>query len=61
MKSHLVHRLADPVDPRVPTNGLVLRVDQNNLEELVGGVLVDPVAVEHPQVGAAPANTLLGR
>jgi hypothetical protein len=38
----------------------VLRVDEDNLEILVGGVLVDPVRVENTQVGAATSDTLLG-
>ena len=37
----------------------MLRVDEDDLVVLVGAVLVDPVAVEHAQVGAAAADTLL--
>jgi hypothetical protein len=37
----------------------VAGVDQDDLEVLVGGVLVDPVRVEDAQVGAAAADTLL--
>ena len=55
----LVNGLDDPVDARVIANGLVLGVDQDNLEVLVGGVLVDPVAVEDTQVGATTTDTLL--
>jgi hypothetical protein len=39
----LVDRVNDPVDPWVTTNSLVLRINENNLEVFVGGVLVDPV------------------
>ena len=53
--------LHNPVDARVATDGLVLRVHQDNLEILVGGILIDPVRVKDSQVGAATANTLLGR
>jgi hypothetical protein len=38
----------------------VLWVDEDDLVVLVGGVLVDPVAVQDAQVGAAAADTLLG-
>lgn len=52
-------RVADPVDAGIAADGLVLGVDTDNLEVLVGGVLVDPVGVQDTQVGAAAANTLL--
>lgn len=52
-------RLADPVDARVAADGLVLRVDKDDLVVLVGRVLVDPVRVEDAQIGATAANTLL--
>jgi hypothetical protein len=42
---HLVHRLDDPVDAGVATDSLVLGVDEDDLEVLVGSVLVDPVGV----------------
>lgn len=51
--------VADPVDARVAADGLVLRVDEDDLVVLVGRVLVDPVGVQDAQVGAAAANTLL--
>ena len=52
-------RLADPVDASIATDSLVLGVDTDNLEVLVGRVLVDPVGVQDTQVGAAAAHTLL--
>lgn len=52
-------RLADPVDAGIAADSLVLGVDADDLEVLVGRVLVDPVGVQHTQVGAAAANTLL--
>lgn len=55
----LVHWLHDPVDAWVAADGLVLRVDKDDLVVLVSGVLVDPVAVEDAQVGATAADTLL--
>jgi hypothetical protein len=55
-----MNRIDDPVDTRIPTNSLVLRIDENDLEVLVCRVLVDPVGVEHTQVGGSAANTFLG-
>jgi len=56
----LVNRVDDPVDPRISADGLVLRVDENDLKVLVGRVLVDPVRVQDAQIGAAATDTLLG-
>lgn len=56
----LVDWLDDPVDAGIAADGLVLWVDEDDLVVLVGGVLVDPVAVQDAQVGAAAADTLLG-
>lgn len=50
----------DPVDAGIAADGLVLRVDEDDLKVLVGGVLVDPVRVQDAQVGTAAADTLLG-
>lgn len=55
----LVDRVDDPVDAGIAADGLVLRVDEDDLVVLVGAVLVDPVRVEDAQVGAAAADTLL--
>lgn len=55
----LVHRVDDPVDAGVTADGLVLRVDEDDLVVLVGRVLVDPVGVQDAQVGATAADTLL--
>jgi hypothetical protein len=41
----LVDGLDDPVDAGVATDGLVLGVDEDDLEVLVGSVLVNPVGV----------------
>lgn len=56
----LVHGGDDPVDAGIAADGLVLRVHEDDLEVLVGRVLVDPVRVQDAQVGAAAADTLLG-
>jgi len=55
----LVDWVGDPVDAGIATDGLVLRVDEDDLEVLVGRVLVDPVGVEDTQVGATATDTLL--
>jgi hypothetical protein len=55
----LVDRIDDPVDTSIATDGFVLRVDEDDFEVLVGGVLVDPVGVENTQVGATTSDTLL--
>jgi hypothetical protein len=49
----------DPVDAGIAADGLVLGVDEDDLEVLVGGVLVDPVRVQDAQVSTAAADTLL--
>ena len=58
-QKYLVNGVDDPVDARVAADSLVLRVDEDDLEVLVGRVLVDPVGVEDTEVGAATADTLL--
>jgi len=54
-----VDRVDDPIDARVAADGLVVGVNKDDLVVLVGGVLVDPVGVKDPQVGAAAADPLL--
>jgi len=56
----LVNGVADPVNAGIAADGLVLGVDENDLEVFVCGVLVDPVRIEDSQVGAAATDTLLG-
>jgi hypothetical protein len=51
--------LADPVDTGIVADDHMVRVDQDDLEIFVSGVLVDPVRVEHSQVSALSADTLL--
>lgn len=57
--SVLVHSPCDPLGVWVAPDRLVEGVNQNHLEELVGGVLAHPVGVEHPQASAVTASTLL--
>ena len=56
----LVDRVRDPRHAGVRADRLVGRVDKNDLEVLVGGVLVDPVGVEHAEAREAAAGPLLG-
>lgn len=56
----LVDWVADPVVTSVSSDGLVGWVQQDDLEVLVGGVLVNPVRVQDSQVGSTAANSLLG-
>lgn len=52
-------RLADPVHARIAADSLVERINTDDLVELEGGVLVNPVAVQDTQVGEAATNALL--
>ena len=60
MNSYLVNRVDDPVDSRITTNGLVLWVNEDDFEVLVGRILVDPVRVEYTKIGAAATNSFFG-
>jgi len=55
----LVNGVDDPVDASITTDGLVLGVHENDLEVLVGRVLVDPVGVQDTQIGTSATDTLL--
>ncbi len=46
----LVDGVDDPVDPGVGPDGLLRGVDKDDLVELVGRILVNPVAVEDAEV-----------
>ena len=58
--SVLHHRSDDPVDPWVTTDGLVVRVDEDDFKVLVARVLADPVRVEDSQRAALSACSFLG-
>ena len=49
----------DPVDSGVSSDGLVEGINKDNLVELEGSVLTNPVRVEDSEVSATSANTLL--
>lgn len=52
-------RVYDPIDTRITTNGFMLRIDKDDLEVFVRGILVDPVRVQDPQICTATSNTFL--
>ena len=56
----LVHGIDDPIDPGVAANSLVFGVDEDHLKVLVDTILVDPVAVQNTQIGAATSDALFG-
>ena len=55
----LVNRVDNPVDAGIVSDGNVGRIHQDDLKVLVGGVLVNPVGVEHSQVQGVSASALL--
>jgi hypothetical protein len=55
----LVDRVDDPVDAGIATDSLVGGIDKDDLEVLVGSILVNPVGVQDTQISALAANTLL--
>jgi hypothetical protein len=57
--SVLHDRPGDPVDLRVAADGLVERVDHDDLEVLVGRVLADPVRAEDAEALDAASDALL--
>ncbi len=54
----LVDRVADPIDASIPTNDLVLRINEDDFVELVSGILIDPVRVQNTEISALATNTL---
>lgn len=53
--------VAQPVDASVATNGLMLWVDQDNLEELEHRILPNPVRVENTKSSTVATCPLLQR
>jgi len=50
---------AHPVDLGVPGDGLVVGIDHDHLEVLVGGILTHPIRVQHTETLESTADTLL--
>lgn len=55
----LHHWASDPVDAWIVADGGVVWINKDDLEVLVGSILVHPIGVEHTQVTAATADALL--
>merc|ERR1712032_1153057 len=58
--SVLVHGIHNPIDAGIVANGVVLGVNENDLEIFVGSVLVNPVWVQHAQIATDTTDTLFG-
>jgi hypothetical protein len=56
----LVNGVTDPVDSGIVADGIVRRIDQQDLVVLVSTIGVDPIGAQHTQVGATGSNTFLG-
>jgi len=56
----LVNRVDNPVDARIVSDSNVGRIHKDHLKVLVGGILVDPVRVQHSHVHGVSTSTLLG-
>ena len=54
-----VYWLANPLSVWVASDSLVEGVDEDDVKVLVRGILSNPVAVQHAQGTALPANTFL--
>ena len=57
--SVLLDRVGDPVDLGVPPDGLVERVDEDDLKVLVGRVLANPVRAEDAESLDTTTNAFL--
>jgi hypothetical protein len=55
----LVNWVADPVNSRIISDHNVLGIDEDDFKVLVCGILVDPVRVQHTEIGSSAAGTLL--
>jgi len=55
----LVHGVGDPVDPGIVADLHMGGVNEDDLVVLHGRVLVDPIRVEHAEVGELPSDLLL--
>jgi hypothetical protein len=56
----LVDGVADPVNSGVVTDADVVGVNKDDLEILVGGILVNPVRVQNTHVSGIASGSLLG-
>jgi len=56
----LVNGVANPLNLGVAADSGVAGIDQDDLEPLVGGVLANPVGVEHAKAAKSASSTRLG-
>lgn len=56
----LLHWSSDPLELGVVSDGVVVGVDEDDLEVLVSGVFTNPVGVQDSERAAVSANSLLG-
>lgn len=54
-----VHRFCDPLGVWIAPDGLVERVNEDDLKELVCGVFTHPIGVQNSQSSTVTAGTLL--
>ena len=54
-----MNRVADPINSRIVSDHNVLGIDEDDFKVLVGGILVDPVRVQHTEIGGGATSTLL--
>lgn len=54
-----MHGLHDPANTRITADSLVLWINQDDLEILVGRILIDPIRVQDSQIRTATPNTFL--
>jgi hypothetical protein len=55
----LVNGITDPVDFWITTNSIMVWINADDFEVLVGGILSNPVRVENSESTIATANTFL--
>eukprot|EP00471_Norrisiella_sphaerica_P011424 CAMPEP_0184497968 /NCGR_PEP_ID=MMETSP0113_2-20130426/37834_1 /TAXON_ID=91329 /ORGANISM="Norrisiella sphaerica, Strain BC52" /LENGTH=125 /DNA_ID=CAMNT_0026885295 /DNA_START=51 /DNA_END=428 /DNA_ORIENTATION=- len=55
----LVNRVNNPIDTRVVADSVVVRINADDFKVLVCGILVYPVGVKDPEIGASAADTCL--
>ena len=54
----LVYWVGDPVDARISANGLVERIDQNDLIEFEDGIGGHPIRIQNTQIATASSCSL---
>jgi hypothetical protein len=55
----LVNRLSDPLSVRIVANCRMVRINKDDLVELVDGILSNPIRVQNAESSATTTNTFL--